>query len=112
MHALKTLFAFAIVLFALQIGCSPQQKELTSADEQLVPVYAELLTLSEELRSPRPTLDSAAYQSRVQAILMKNGLTKEELSNRLTNLAQSQEVFSQFQTKVHSELDRRKSKQP
>ena len=111
MHALKILFACAIALVALQSGCSRQQKELTSADEQLVPVYAELLALSEELRSPRPTLDSAAYQSRVQSILSKNGLTKEELSNRLTSLAQTQELFSQFQTKVHTELERLKSTQ-
>ncbi|MCX6134049.1 MAG: hypothetical protein NTU47_09580 [Ignavibacteriales bacterium] len=98
-------------LIALQFGCSRQQKDLTPADEKLVPVYAELLMLNEELKSPRPTIDSTAYQSQVHAVLSTNGLTREEFSSRMIALAQSQEVFSQFQTKVHAELERRKSKQ-
>jgi hypothetical protein len=112
MHVMTSRLAIAIIFIGLQFGCSRQQKELTSADEKLVPVYAELLWLNEELKSPRPTLDSAAYQSRVQSILSKNGLTKQEISDRITTLAQSQALFSQFQTRVHSELERLKSKLP
>jgi hypothetical protein len=112
MHVTTSRFAFAIVLFSLQFGCSSRQKELTSGDEKLIPVYAELLVLSEELKAPRPALDSAAYQSQVQAILSRNGLTKQGIADRIMTLAQSQELFSQFQTRVHSELEQRKSKLP
>jgi len=109
---MKSRLLFSIVLLVVQFGCSRQQHDLTPADEKLVPVSAELLMLSEELKSPRPTLDSAAYQKEVQSILSRNGLTKDEFSSRLKALAQSQEVFSQFQTKVHNDLEQRKSKQP
>jgi hypothetical protein len=112
MHPMKSRLLFLITLIVAQFGCSRQQHDLTPAEEKLVPVSAELLMLSEELKSPRPTLDSAAYQKEVQSILSRNGLTKEEFSNRLKALAQSQEVFSQFQAKVHDDLERRKVKQP
>jgi hypothetical protein len=101
-----------IALTVVQTSCSRQQHDLTAADEKLVPVSAELLLLSEELKSPRPTLDSVAYQKAVQSILSSNGLTQPEFSDRLKVLAQSQELFSQFQIKVHNDLERRKSKQP
>ncbi len=107
---MKSLLLFWITLIVVQLGCSRQQNHLTPADEKLVTTSAELLMLSEELRSPRPRLDSAEYRQEVQSILSRNGLTKEEFSDRLKALAQSQEVFSQFQTKVHSDLDRRKAK--
>lgn len=111
MHALNSRPFLLFALIALQFGCSRQQKDLAPADEKLVSMYAELLILNEELKSPRPTIDSTVYQSQVQSILSTNGFTKEEFSGRMIALAQSQEVFSQFQTKVHAELERRKSKQ-
>ncbi len=112
MHPMNSRLLFSITLLVVQLGCSQQQHDLTPADEKLVPVSAELLMLSEDLKSPRPTLDSAAYQKEVQSILSRNGLTKEEFSDRLKALAQSQEIFSQFQTKVHNDLEHRKAKQP
>jgi hypothetical protein len=112
MHPMTSRLLISIILIALQPGCSRPQQNLSPTEEKLVPVTAELLMLSEELKSPRPTLDSAAYQKEVQSILSKNGLTKEEYSDRLRTLAQSQEVFSQFQTKVHNDLELRKAKQP
>lgn len=109
---MKSRQLFWITFIVVQFGCSRQQHDLTPADEKLVPMSAELLMLSEELKSPRPTLDSVSYQKEVQSILSRNGLTTEEFSNRLKALAQSQEVFSQFQTKVHNDLEHRKAKQP
>jgi hypothetical protein len=109
---MKSRLLFLIAVIVVQPGCSRQQHDLTPADEKLVSVSAELLMLSEELKSPRPTLDSVAYQKEVQSILSRNGLTKEEFSTHLKALAQSQEVFSQFQTKVHNDLEQRKAKQP
>jgi hypothetical protein len=112
MRPAKSFLALVMLLTALYTGCSRPPKDLTPSDEKLVPVYADLLMLSEELKSPRPTLDSAAYQREVQSILSSNGLTKEEFSGRMKILAQSQEIFTQFQTKVHNNLEQRKSKQP
>lgn len=111
MRPAKLFLALVMLLTVLQTGCSRQPKELSSEGEKLVPVYADLLMLSEELKSPRPSLDSAAYQQQVQSLLSRNGLTKEEFSVRMKTLAQSQEVFTQFQTKVHNNLEQRKSKQ-
>ena len=54
---MKSRLLFSIALIVVQLGCSRQQHDLTPADEKLVPVSAELLMLSEELKSPRPTLD-------------------------------------------------------
>lgn len=111
MHLMKTRYAFLFALAASLFGCSRPQQTLTPEDEKIVPVYAELLLLGEEFKSPRSSLDSAAFQREVQSILLKNGLTKDELSDRLEALAQSQELFSQFQTNVHNELEHRKPKQ-
>ena len=112
MRPVRSFIALVMVLTSLQTGCSRPPTDLSSADEKLVPVYADLLMLSEELKSPRPTLDSAAYQLQVQSILSKYELTKEEFTIRMKALAQSQAVFSQFQTKVHNNLEQRKPKQP
>ncbi|MDP2885882.1 MAG: hypothetical protein Q8P51_12775 [Ignavibacteria bacterium] len=111
MHPIKIRHAFLIAIAASLLGCAKPQQTLTPADEKIVPIYAELLLLGEEFKSPRSSLDSAAFQREMQSILSKNGMTKDELSDRLKTLAQSQELFSQFQTRVHSELEQRKPKQ-
>jgi hypothetical protein len=111
MHPIKIRHAFLITIAASLLGCAKPQQTLTPADEKIVPVYAELLLLGEEFKSPRSSLDSAAFQREMQSILSKNGMTKDEFSDRLKTLAQSQELFSQFQTCVHSELEQRKPKQ-
>jgi hypothetical protein len=107
---MNPLHVAAITLGVFLIGCSKPQQALTPADEKLVPVYADLLVMSEDFRSPKTTIDSARYQSEVQSLLTKNALTKEEFSNRLRALAQLPDVFQQFQTKVYSELEHRRSK--
>ena len=112
MHAIFFRQVLWITFLVVLFGCSRQQHELTPADKKLVPVSAELLMLSEELKSPRQKPDSVAYEKEVQAILSGNGLTREEFSARLKALAQSQELFSQFQTEVHNDLEQRKAKQP
>jgi hypothetical protein len=111
MHPIKIRHAFLIAIAASLLGCAKPQQTLTPADEKIVPVYAELLLLGEEFKSPRSSIDSAAFQREVQSILSRNGLTKDKLSDRLKALAQSQELFSQFQTHVHRELELHKPKQ-
>lgn len=112
MNALKAYHAISILVLMSLVGCDRPRPALTPADEKIIPAYSELLLLSEDFKSPRSTLDSSAYQKEVQSVLTKNGLTKEELTNRLNTLAQSQELFSQFQIKVSDDLERRKAKQP
>ena len=111
MHPIKIRYAFLIAIAASLVGCAKPQQTLTPADEKIVPVYAELLLLGEEFKSPRSSLDSAAFQRETQSILSRNGLTKDRFSDRLKAVAQSQELFSQFQTRVHNELELRKPKQ-
>ena len=112
MRALKLHQAIPILLLVLLYSCAKPSPSLSPDDEKLVSAYAELLLLSEEFKSPHSTLDSAAYQKEVQSVLSRNGLTKEGLTNRLNTLAQSEELFSQFQIKVSDNLDQRKPKQP
>ena len=100
----------AITLCVFLISCAKPQQALTPADEKLVPVYTDLIVLSEEFRSQKTVMDSANYQSEVLSVLTKNALTKEEFSNRLKALAQLPDVFQQFQTKVYSELEHRRPK--
>jgi hypothetical protein len=110
MHPSNTRHAILIAIAASLFGCAKPQQTLAPSDKEIVPVYAELLLLSEEFKSPRSSLDSAAFQRAVQSILLRSGLTKDELSDRLKVLAQSQELFSQFQTSVHNELETRRTK--
>jgi hypothetical protein len=107
---MNPLYVSAITLGVFLAGCSKPQQALTPADEKLVPVYTDLIVLSEEFRSQKATIDSANYEAQVQSVLTKNALTKEEFSNRLKALAQMPDVFQQFQTKVYSELEHRRSK--
>ncbi|HTY35945.1 MAG TPA: hypothetical protein VMH23_02485 [Bacteroidota bacterium] len=109
MNKRLSLLIFLVVLLA---GCSGKPADLSPSDEKLVPLYADLLMLNEDLKAPRPTLDSAAYQSRLHSILASGGLTQEELTKRLAALAQSPDLFNQFQSKVHVELESRKAKRP
>jgi hypothetical protein len=112
MRALNLCFGILIILLLSQTGCTKPRPSLSPADEKLVSAYSELLLLSEEFKSPHSTLDSASYQKEVRSVLSRNGLTKEELTNRLNTLSQSEELFSQFQIKVADDLEHRKSKQP
>ena len=107
---MNSLRVTSITLCLLLISCAKPPQVLTPADEKLVPVYTDLIVLSEDFRSSRGTIDSAKYESEVLSLLAKNALTKEEFSNRLKELAQLPDVFQQFQSKVYSELEHRRSK--
>jgi hypothetical protein len=102
-----------VLLFVLTLisSCAKRKENLTAEDEKLVPIYAGLLLLSEEYKGASQP-DSTNYQSQVDSILSKNGLTREQFSNRLKDLAQSPPVYQQFTEKVRKDLEQRKPKQP
>lgn len=96
-------FLLACVLLT---GCARSHRELSQSDGPLISAYAELILAREEFRRQSPPVDSLAYQERVQRILSAYNLTREELEQRFSELAQSQESFRDFQSKVREELEK------
>ena len=106
----------AILLFftipMLMCSCAKQKENLTPDDEKLVPVYVDLLLLSEEYKASASQPDSTVYRREVDSILSTNRLTRELFLNKLKALAQSPPVYQQFAEKVRKDLEHRKPKQP
>jgi hypothetical protein len=100
-----------LIAVSLLAGCSGSHRDLAAGDD-LVSAYAELILVREEFRQRPASFDSTSYQQRVREILSKRGLTEEELSDRLTDLAQSQEAFQRFQSLVREELEKSRPKTP
>ena len=107
MNTLRILFAF---LIASAIGCSKSQETLSPDDRRLVPVYAELLVLRERYQSPSSSLDSLSYQHTADSVLATVGMSQNDFSKRITELAMTQKVFQEFQTKVRMYLDSTRTK--
>ncbi|HCA78593.1 MAG TPA: hypothetical protein DEP53_02550 [Bacteroidetes bacterium] len=107
MNTLRLLFA---LLVASAIGCSKSQETLGPDDRELVPVYAELLVLREQYESPASLLDSVTYRQKADSVLLAVGMSREEFSAKVSELALSQKVFQEFQTKVRMYLDSTKTK--
>lgn len=107
MNTIRILF---VLLLASAIGCSKSQQTLGSEDHKLVPVYAEILVLREQYESPASSLDSVMYRHKADSVLGIIGMSQKEFSARVTELALSQKVFQEFQTKVRMHLDSTKTK--
>lgn len=86
------------------VGCAKSTQTFAPADKKLARAYAELLVLSEEFKSQTSHLDSTSYQQEVQAVLARNGLTREQFSDRLKALAQSSAIFQQFSDSVRKDV--------
>jgi hypothetical protein len=112
MRQLIPAILLLFVVLALMCGCAKRKENLTTDDEKLVPVYAELLMLSEEFKVVPSQPDSIAYRREVDSILSTNGLTRELFSKKLKILAQTPVVYQQFAEKVRKDLEHRKPKQP
>ena len=104
MCAILTLF----IILTLIVGCAKRKENLTPDDEKLVPVYANLLLMSEQIKVSTFQPDSAAYRKAVDSLLSNNGLTQEAFLNKLTVLSQSPLAYQQFNEKVRKELEHRK----
>ena len=107
MNTLRILFA---LLLASAAGCSKSQETLSPEDSKLVPVYAELLALREQYEAPASSLDSVTYHHKADSLLGTVGMSQTEFSAKVTELALSQKVFQEFQTKVRMYLDSTKTK--
>jgi hypothetical protein len=102
MNTHRILFA---LLLASAAGCSKSQETLGSGDEKLVPVYAELVVLRERYQAPSSSFDSLTYRRTADSLLGTIGMSQSEFSERITELAMSQKVFQEFQTKVRMYID-------
>jgi hypothetical protein len=98
-----------LLLIASATGCSKSQESLSSDDQKLVPVYAELLVLREGYQSHALRIDSTAYQQKVDSLLRSIGISQKEFSTRLSEIAGSQKVSQEFHAQVRLELERKKS---
>jgi hypothetical protein len=108
-HLIPTLLILFLSL-VLACGCSKRKENLTADDEKLVPVYTELLMVSEEYKASSSQPDTAAYRRVVDSVLSKHGLTRELFLQQLKVLAQSPPVYQQFAEKVRKDLEHRKPK--
>jgi len=102
MNTPKILF---VVLLAFAAGCSKSQETLSPSDLRLVPVYAELLVAREKYQSSSSSIDSLVYRHTADSLLGTVSMSQTELSKRITELAVSQKLFQEFQTKVRMYLD-------
>jgi hypothetical protein len=110
MRQLMPAILLLFLILALLCGCAKRKENLTPDDEKLVPVYAELLLLSEEYKASASQPDSAAYRQIVDSVLSATSLTREQFSYQLKVLAQSPPVYQQFTEKVRKDIEHRKSK--
>ena len=99
----RLALAFILALFGLT-SCAQPEPALSPSDEKLASAYSSLLLLHEQFKSPVGGLDSAKYQVKIDSLLHSYGITQEELSERLTALAQSTAMFQLFQARVRDEL--------
>ena len=98
------------LLLVAAAGCSKSQETLDSGDRRLVPVYAELMVLRERYQASSSSLDSLTYRHTADSVLGTIGLSQSEFSEQITELALSQQVFQDFQTKVRMYLDSTRTK--
>jgi hypothetical protein len=102
-----TIAIFFLTLL-LASSCANRKENLTPDDEKLVPVYTDLLMVSEGYKASPAEPDSAGYQRQIDSLLSGRGMTREVLTNRLTVLARSPLAFQQFNEKVRKDLEHRK----
>jgi hypothetical protein len=111
MRSGKPTIAILLLSLLLVSGCAKRKENLTSDDEKLIPVYTDLLVLSEEYKASPAPPDTAVYQREVDSLLSSHGMTREELTYRLTLLARSPMAYQQFNERVRKDLEHKKPKQ-
>ncbi len=107
MNTKPILLAFLLVSL---VACSKSPETLSSDDRRLVPVYAELMVLREQYQSPTSLLDSLMYRHKVDSVLGIHGMSQDQFSKKVTDLAVSRRVFQEFQTQVRMYLDSSRTK--